>query len=415
MPLTTTLSSETATKRRPLSGTRRRRASRARRPSSRPPPPSIPPTVTAATTVTASETLPSDNQLASFARASGSQGNNMAAARARAKPAKPVKPAKPAKRASFQLHSASVSIPHPAKRATHGEDASLQTPTAIGVFDGVGSWSRRRVNAGDYSRRLADLVTAYLARHRSATPQRALADAVSRNVLPGSCTATVASVLAKDKSYFLQGVNLGDAQLVVIRSNAVLFQTASQQHGFNVPYQVSFAKRHDLFSAQLFEVKLKPNDVIVLATDGLWDNVFLADIVSTVTAAMSEKSFYESSQKLSARPVRSNVSRQNKLDEDQTIAAGSSRQLCTTSSSRRRLQAAAESLAYTACRNAHQRSLMSPFAYKARRFGRRFSGGKLDDITVVVAQPVMSYESVCTFLEASCPRRKETKHSSKLK
>lgn len=401
MPLTTLRNPEreSGSKARGRTNGRGRRVvpSRAKRPT-KTRTPSVAPTVTATTTVTTSEKVVSERRQPSLARMpSASQSKTSAALK---------DATKPGTRPVFQLHSACVSIPHPAKRATHGEDACFQTPTSIGVFDGVGSWSRRRVNAGNYARRLANLVTAYLSRHRSATPQRALADAVSRNVLPGSCTATIASVYGKDKSYFLQGVNLGDAQLVIIRNNNVVFQTVSQQHGFNVPFQVSFAKRNDLFAAQLFEIKLRPNDTIVLATDGLWDNVFMPDVISAVSTTLFEKPLYASSQRLNSRPhpARNSASRMSKQDDDQSTVLGSSKHLFLHPAPKRKLQVAAESLAYMACTNAHQRSLMSPFAHKARRFGRRFSGGKLDDITIVVAQPVISYEHITTFAELSCSK-----------
>lgn len=379
---------------------RSRRAVRSRR-ASNSVVPSIAPTITVASTLNTSGRARGDregNQSASLIRPSSVRGRELT-------PRK--EPVKVTKRPLLQLHSATVSIPHPAKRATHGEDASFQTSAAIGVFDGVGSWSRRRVNAGNYSRRLASLVETYLTRHRSASPQRALADAASRNMLPGSCTATVATVRAIENSCFLQGINLGDGQLIVIRDNAVVFQTVSQQHGFNVPYQVSFLKRRDLYLAQLFEVKLLPNDIIVMATDGLWDNVFMSDIIATVVATLFDRPNFNSLPKNSARPLKTKTANQNKeaAERSSTLNFKKSSSALPTSS-KTKLQAAAESLAYVACKNAHQRSTMSPFAHKARRLGRRFSGGKLDDITVVVAQPVLSSESVCTSIEVSCPKQR---------
>lgn len=300
------------------------------------------------------------------------------------------------KRTTLRLHSAIVSIPHPAKRATHGEDASFQTSTAVGVFDGVGSWRRRRVNSGNYSRKLAQLVNTYLMRHRHAAPHRALADAVSRNVLPGSCTATILSIYKNETFCALRGVNVGDGQLVVIRNGSVAFQTSPQQHTFNVPFQVSFSKRQDLLAAQHFEFQMMQGDIIVLATDGLWDNVFMSDIIEKTGTVMKRPSIvFESltKGKIARTGVRNNsfVTREQLVEQSQK-----------TRNNGEKLQTIGRNLAHVACNNAHHKSFISPFAHKARRLGKRFSGGKLDDITIAVAQPVFATEDVCLSSEITC-------------
>ena len=50
------------------------------------------------------------------------------------------------------LTSSAASLPKPGKAV--GEDAFFTSPTAIGVADGVGGWSRAGIDAGAFARSL---------------------------------------------------------------------------------------------------------------------------------------------------------------------------------------------------------------------------------------------------------------------
>eukprot|EP00983_Pelagomonas_calceolata_P047924 1140850-Pelagomonas_calceolata.AAC.3 len=64
----------------------------------------------------------------------------------------------------------------------------------------------------------------------------------------------------------------------------VVFHSPSQQHGFNFPFQIgSFDSMSDSPSAsQKFSVPVEVGDVIVLGTDGLWDNCFDEEITAVI-------------------------------------------------------------------------------------------------------------------------------------
>ena len=61
----------------------------------------------------------------------------------------------------------------------------------------------------------------------------------------------------------------------------LLFQTDSQQHYFNCPFQ---AGNHSKLptKADSFEHQLQDKDIIVMATDGVWDNLYSYQVKSCI-------------------------------------------------------------------------------------------------------------------------------------
>ena len=107
----------------------------------------------------------------------------------------------------------------------------------------------------------------------------------------------------------LRAVNLGDSGFLVLRNDQIVFRSPSQQHQFNFPYQLAgpgaggdsplaAEVRSDCRAAgcaerpgagaeadavQTFSVGVKKGDVVVLATDGLIDNVYPQEAASVVS------------------------------------------------------------------------------------------------------------------------------------
>lgn len=76
----------------------------------------------------------------------------------------------------------------------------------------------------------------------------------------------------------------GDSGFAVFRKGALLFQSKPLQHFFDCPYQ--FASCPDFTEdtdrpedASEYELQLTSGDVIVAATDGLWDNLHTAELL----------------------------------------------------------------------------------------------------------------------------------------
>ncbi|KAI1320383.1 hypothetical protein EDD11_001185 [Mortierella claussenii] len=101
--------------------------------------------------------------------------------------------------------------------------------------------------------------------------------------LIGSSTACLA-ILRDDE---LRIANLGDCGVSVIRRNEFIFRTEEQQHSFNYPFQLGTGSTDSPTDAQVFTVKVESGDIVVMGTDGIFDNLFDEDILEEVVKCVS--------------------------------------------------------------------------------------------------------------------------------
>ncbi len=210
--------------------------------------------------------------------------------------------------------------------AQTGEDSLLVTPVMtgerctrilLGVFDGVGGWAMRNVDSGFMSRMLSlRCSTAFSEGEKS--PLKCLTEAHCRivnnnEVVGGSTTACLISLwIDANDDVKMTTANLGDSAFKIFRgtqTNPTLrFQSRLQRHGessfFSPPFQLAALGEeykhlpvcNDDPSAAECEIDkvLLPLDRIVLATDGVWDNIaeeVLVDILSDPLTCSNEKAF----------------------------------------------------------------------------------------------------------------------------
>ncbi|OQR94625.1 phosphatase PTC7 family protein [Achlya hypogyna] len=323
---------------------------------------------------------------------------------------------KPTPCTQFYLHAFALSIPHPQKVATGGEDAyflgtsASPAPTkpsdvlCFGVADGVGSWFEQGISAGKYSRELMKAAQAAARVSETKDPLinpsevlNAAWHSVNQHSIVGSATACVVSL--DPNQCELYAVNLGDSGFLIIRDKKsdlksaemrgtldgslmrklenrdtdltpagrrkgahVSYRSPQQLHYFNCPFQVrrlpnTASDRSQLGyfepgpdmpagSGPLFEtpaeavnlrVPVMEGDLIVLATDGLFDNVNEEQLLEIVA---SEPEVEAMTKKL--------VKRAYDLSLDRTID--------------------------------------SPFARLAKENDKMWGGGMPDDITIIVAR-----------------------------
>ena len=122
----------------------------------------------------------------------------------------------------------------------------------------------------------------------------------------------------------------------------LIFETVDQLHGFNFPFQL--AQEHyggdNPLEAICSSVSVKEGDLIILASDGMADNIFSHEVND-----MAEKSFQAE-----------------------------------------KLSGLAKKLAKQAVERSGNKEGNSPFAVKASEWGISYKGGKVDDTTVIVAE-----------------------------
>ena len=86
----------------------------------------------------------------------------------------------------------------------------------------------------------------------------------------------------------LRVANLGDCGVSIIRKDDYIFRSEEQQHSFNFPYQLGTASFDYPSDAQQFSVKIEEGDVLIVASDGLYDNLFDDEILEEVQACIRD-------------------------------------------------------------------------------------------------------------------------------
>ncbi len=162
----------------------------------------------------------------------------------------------------------------------------------LGVSDGVGGWADMGVDAGAYSRQLMHFANQVTQEEDTSNPnpKRVLYKAVQETTAKGSATVCIVSLTPSTElegMANLRAANLGDSGFIVVREKQVLYKSPVQQHSFNFPYQVSSIPKYsdNPMNAQTFDVEVAPGDTVVLATDGLFDNLYPEEVASIVHEA----------------------------------------------------------------------------------------------------------------------------------
>lgn len=116
------------------------------------------------------------------------------------------------------------------------------------------------------------------------------------NLTLGSSTACILSLCKLTGT--LRASNLGDSAYLLIRGNRCIYESPSQQHFWNCPYQLTvLPPGYPGAGAYVMDMpkdaaqtthQLQDGDVIVLATDGFWDNVFTKEAIELVDRELGD-------------------------------------------------------------------------------------------------------------------------------
>eukprot|EP00397_Hematodinium_sp_SG-2012_P043364 GEMP01048193.1.p1 GENE.GEMP01048193.1~~GEMP01048193.1.p1 ORF type:complete len:332 (+),score=67.91 GEMP01048193.1:27-998(+) len=273
-------------------------------------------------------------------------------------------------------------LPHPEKVARGGEDAFFASPDiqAFGIADGVGGWgSVPGVDPGEFSRQLLSHALKNL-ETKDRSPRtggkkgdehlydalQAACASLRKNRVGGGTTCVLGAL--DDATALLHLFILGDSGVLVLRPGQrrvgaklvlhprVVFRSVEQTHYFNCPFQLSSEDAYPntvLDNADRIQVRLKENDMLIAATDGLFDNIFDTQIQNMVSAF-----FINHDGKADPHPL---------------------------------LQELGERMVRLARKvGENEESGVTPFSLNARQDGLEADGGKLDDATVVLGLVVRS-------------------------
>lgn len=254
-----------------------------------------------------------------------------------------------------------------AKYGNCGEDAYVISAgealssrrTLLAVADGVGGWID---HGGDSSRVSNGFMLAMGELHRRSERWAGLPSLIkasfeqlvlARNFAKG--TTTICSASFDHAGGELEVSNIGDSQLIVIRDGSAILEVEAGVWAFNSPNQLGFGlygePQGDVDEMNIQKkLQLQPGDIVVIGSDGLFDNVFVEEMVRIVGEAMDGK--------------------------PSTVVT---------------MKSAASALLDEAHRNGLNDTFLSPFAREAiaaRKAPPNYRGGKPDDISIIVAQVV---------------------------
>ncbi|KAF3909090.1 hypothetical protein ABW21_db0204478 [Orbilia brochopaga] len=291
---------------------------------------------------------------------------------------------------------------------------------AFGVADGVGGYSMSGIDSADFSHTLCEDMAEISYHSEVPMPADMLIEAGylsacnNPNIAGGGSTACVA--IAKPDGT-MEAANLGDSGFVILRAGRVHHTSQPQTHAFNTPFQLSVISQEVVEQARKFggpipisdrprdaaveQHELQHGDVIIFATDGLWDNLSAQDVLRLVSNEMvATGGWVESGQGIE---VGTNL--QSIVDEE--IATP---EKAVQSVIARKVASKAKDISTNT-------KIDGPFAKEVRRYfpGEVYHGGKRDDICVlccVVVEWAVPAVKAATPAETTAPESVTTTDSS---
>ncbi|KAI0050115.1 hypothetical protein FA95DRAFT_1587898 [Auriscalpium vulgare] len=201
-------------------------------------------------------------------------------------------------------------------------------------------------------------------RQPTSTPER---------LLTGSSTALLAvldaqvrvpeaqSPPAEAHDAVIKIAHLGDCMGMLVRGDEIVWRSEEMWWSFNTPLQLGPSSRTSPSTAQVHTLPVRKDDILILASDGLSDNLWDEDVLDEV-------------QRLRHAALKGGNTGLLGSVKRRTMAGMLSEALCSRARG-------------VACRRTARESMEDevPFGRRAREEGRVFKGGKADDISVLVA------------------------------
>jgi len=230
------------------------------------------------------------------------------------------------------------------------------------VADGVGGWGEKGGDSSIISRellkRVEDIVLSTKLSVKEATTL-AFARMANAGIYKLGST-TFCGAAYDSRTGTLDVANVGDSAAFVVRKGVIVAKTRIGLEGFNAPHQLGFDGNGAPYGsvsiqASTLTLSLEPQDILILASDGILDNLYDDELLQTVHALLPFNS---------AR-IMSPMIRKEALVE--------------------RLQTASSALVWLARARSKETLWKSPFGANAASYGFMHAGGKHDDVSIIIA------------------------------
>jgi len=241
----------------------------------------------------------------------------------------------------------------------NGDDAMIISPNLIGVADGVSGWSGAHANSGLFARSFLENISrnfSELSFKNSKNLKNIKESDLSENLdfaykdsiqimkseeFNGSSTLLVGMIIDDT----LKIMNIGDSKIFVIRNGEIVESSSEQYISKLCPEQVGTMDTDKLPSSivQYQDFLLKEDDLILVCSDGVTDNLYSDEILEIING---------------------------KINEGKT-----------------NLQEVSNRLLYKTKSVAFDDYCVSPYVEKVNELNNQFiTGGKLDDISICISK-----------------------------
>eukprot|EP00758_Cryptobia_borreli_P007579 Tbor_TRINITY_DN5313_c0_g4::TRINITY_DN5313_c0_g4_i5::g.4544::m.4544/K17508/PTC7, PPTC7; protein phosphatase PTC7 len=219
-------------------------------------------------------------------------------------------------------------------------------------------------------------------------------DTVTTKEVGGSATVLFATIVHD----VLEVYTLGDCKLMLIRNGKVNFQSEDQVHDLNFPFQLGVGSKDRPEDGIVSHIKVRPGDLVILGSDGIFDNVFVHDIIKILKdiVATDDEFLVKGPQGIVSNKRYQPLALSTddfayRLILNEELRSPSSRMrsgvLCQSL-----LQKASQRILQLAKSVAADPRADTPFAAKCLESGVYYEGGKEDDMTLVMAMITQSME-----------------------
>ena len=184
---------------------------------------------------------------------------------------------------------------------------------------------------------------------------------------PLPSTSVVPRTSPSQRDAVIKIANLGDSMAMLVRGKDIVWRSEEMWWSFNTPVQLGPVSPSKPTDAQVFEIPVMANDILILASDGLsdnlWDEEVLEEVVRVKDVLLKHSTLDGASlgQLLARRSLPGMLSEALCSRARRVAERGSS-----GSGKRGTLEVVGEDVDEV------------PFARRAREEGRKFKGGKVD-------------------------------------